>query len=419
MMIRIQTLMRCALPLAMLASGAANAADALPATGYAVPIGGALKFDNEAVWARLVELAGGPGARFVVLATAAGNPQRSGKQIADALTRRGAQVDVLPVAPRLEGFDAEQAVRDPALVERVRAARGVFFSGGAQERIVDTLAPGGQESPLLAAIRDLHRRGGVVAGTSAGAAIMSSVMFRDAQDVMGILKGRLREGQEIDRGLGFVGPSLFVDQHFLKRGRVGRMLPLMLARGYKLGIGVEENSAAVVHGDQIEVLGGKGALLVDLHDATQDASQGVFNLRGARISYLDRGDRYDMATRTVLPSQAKLSDHKVDPNAADFKPFFANDPFYLDILGDSAIVNAMGNLIDNAGREVFGLAYDMRPKADDPRPELGFEFRLYKKADSVGWFTGSFGGEDYTVANLYLDVTPVRVKQPLYTPWHK
>lgn len=414
MQTRLKTLLLCACIWLM---PAAPVHAATPAAGYAVPIGGALKYDNDAVWGRLVELAGGPGARFVVLATAAGNPERSARQIVDALTRRGAVAEALPVSARLVGVDVSRAVQDPALIAKVRAANGVFFSGGAQERIVDALAPGGVESPLLSEIRQLQQRGGVVAGTSAGAAIMSTVMFRDAQDVMAILKGQLREGKEVDRGLGFAGPALFVDQHFLKRGRVGRMLPLMLAKGYKLGIGVEENSAAIIHGDQIEVIGGKGALLVDLHDATHDPAVGAFNLLGARVSYLDRGDRYDMATRTVLPSAAKLADHKVDPNAADFKPFFANDPYYLDMLGDTTIVNAMGNLIDNPRREVMGLAYTMRPPQDDKQPSLGFEFRLYKKADSVGWFTGAFGGEDYTVANLYLDVRPVRVRQPLYTPW--
>jgi len=87
------------------------------------------------------------------------------------------------------------------------------------------------------------------------------------------------------------------------------------------------------------------------------------------------------------------------------------------MLGDTTIVNAMSNLIDNARREVRGLAYNARPPADDPAPSLGFEFRLYKGDDSVGWYTGALGGEDYTVANLYLDVTPVRVAQPLYRPW--
>ena len=63
--------------------------------------------------------------------------------------------------------------------------------------------------------------------------------------------------------------------HFLKRGRIGRMLPLMMAKGYKLGLGIEENSAAIVQGDLVEVVGGKGALLIDLNDVLTDPNDAV------------------------------------------------------------------------------------------------------------------------------------------------
>ncbi len=278
----------------------------------AIPIGGALKFDNDAVWKRIVEEAGGPGVRFAVFATAAGNPQRSAGQIIEALSRQGAVAEHIPVAPRLKDVDLAKTLNDPALIERVRTARAVYFSGGAQELIVDTLQPGGQPTEMLKAIWEVYRKGGVVAGTSAGAAIMSTVMFRDAQDSMQVLKGRLREGKEIDRGLGFVGPDLFIDQHFLKRGRFGRMLPLMQAKGYKLGLGVEENSAAIIKGDSVEVIGAKGALLVDLGAASHDAKLPAFNVRGAQLTYLDRGDKHDLKTGQTTPAPQKARDLRIN-----------------------------------------------------------------------------------------------------------
>ncbi|WP_204308677.1 hypothetical protein, partial [Citrobacter freundii] len=85
--------------------------------------------------------------------------------------------------------------------------------------------------------------------------------------IIDILKGRFADGKQIGRGLGFVGPKLFVDQHFLKRGRFGRMIPLMMAKGYKIGLGVDENTAAVIRGDEIEIVGARGALIVDLTEA--------------------------------------------------------------------------------------------------------------------------------------------------------
>lgn len=387
------------------------------AQGIAVPIGGALRLDNEAVWQRLVDLAGGKGARFVVFPTAASDPDKAGAQIAQALQQHGAVAEVIRVAPKLGGIDLAAAVQDPKWLDQVRAAQGVYFAGGAQERIVDTLQPGGKPTPLLEAVWSVYRKGGVVAGSSAGAAIMSSVMFRDAQDVVQVMKGPLREGREIDRGLGFVGPDLFVDQHFLKRGRLGRMLALMQARHYRWGLGVDENSAAIVQGARIEVIGAKGAVLVDLAEASSNPGLGAFNLRNARISYLDHGDRFDLATGVLTPSPEKRAGTKIDPNAKDFKPYYNDHPFWMDMAGDTTAANAMAHLLDSGQREARGLAFNASPATDDPAPQLGFEFRFYKDAATLGWYTGAFGGEDYTVARLRLDVTPVRVAQPLYTPW--
>ena len=190
-----------------------------------------MRDDNSAVWSRLIDLAGGAGARFVVLATASGDPEAAARGTIAALNAHGAVAVHLRVAPELKGVDLRQAVRDPALIDKVRAANGVFFTGGDQARIVDTLRPDGVESPLLTAIRELQQRGGVVAGTSAGAAIMSRTMFRDPASVITLLKGPLRPDVDFGAGLGFAQSNLFVDQHFLRRGRLGRMLPLMQARG--------------------------------------------------------------------------------------------------------------------------------------------------------------------------------------------
>jgi cyanophycinase len=393
------------------ATEAARPTEAQPdPRGACVPIGGALRFDNDIVWSRLVALAGGWRSSWVVFGLASTHPARSAAQVVEVLRRHGARAEAIEVAK-------DDGVADARRIARVAAATGVFFCGGAQERIVDTLMPAGHDTPLLAAIRAVRERGGVIAGTSAGAAVMSTTMFRDAQEVLAVLKGQLREGREIDRGLGFVGPRLFVDQHFLRRGRIGRMLPMMVARGYTLGLGVDENSAAIVRGDDIEVIGAKGALLVDLAGATHEPQGGAFALQGARVSYLDRGDRYDLATRRFTPSAQKRADHAIDPNAAGFEPYYAHARYWSDILGDTTLANAMCELIDSGDREAFGLAADLRPPADDPRPDLAFEFRLHKGADSLGWFTGRFGGEDYSVSNLYLDVAPVRLARPTHRPW--
>lgn len=385
--------------------------------GYAVPIGGALKADNEEVWQRIVQLAGGKGSRWVVFGTASEDPEFSARQAVELLQRRGAVAEALPVAPKFSWVDLNKVVRDPALIAKVKAAHGVFFTGGVQERIVSVLQPGGQTTPMLEAIWDVYRKGGVVAGTSAGAAIMSTVMFRDAPSIINVMKGRFTDGKQVDRGLGFVGPDLFVDQHFLKRGRFGRMIPLMLAKGYKLGLGVDENTAAIIHGDDVEVVGGRGALVVDLTDATSDAAMSAFNVTGARLSYLEHGDHYHLKARSTTPSAPKLRGELHDAESPNFKPYYTEDVFSLDMLGDSTIANLMTRLIDSSRTEVKGVAFDALPREGDALAELGFLFRIYKGSDSLGWSTEEFGGEQFTVANLYLDIRPVRLPIPIYGTW--
>ena len=388
------------------------------ATGPAIAIGGALRDDNSAVWSRLIDLAGGPGARFVVLATASGDPEAAARGTIAALTAHGAVAEHLRVAPELKGVDLRQAVRDPALIDKVRAANGVFFTGGDQARIVDTLRPGGVESPLLTAIRELQQRGGVVAGTSAGAAIMSRTMFRDPASVVTLLKGPLRPDQDFGAGLDFARSDLFVDQHFLRRGRLGRMLPLMHARGMTLGLGVEEDSAAILRGDQVEVLGPGGAVLVDLAEAATETKLGAFNLSNVKLTYLGHGDRYDLRTRTLTPSRAKLDGQFINPRAADFKPYYEDAPFALDVLAAGVVLESMTHIVDGRATESRGLAFDASPNAPAPR-DLGFEFRFSRRSDTLGWYDPVASADAYTLANVRLDVVPVRVAQPLFGPWRQ
>ena len=405
---------RVRLALLLLAIGSASAS----AAGTVVAIGGALRDDNDVIWSRLVALAGGRDARYVVFGTASGNPERSAARVVALLESHGAAAESVPVAPQLPGVDVSQAVRDPELIARVNAANGVFFTGGAQERIVDALQSGGHATPLLEAIRGVLDRGGVIAGTSAGAAVMSHVMFRDAPDLLAVMKGTLRDGKEVDRGLGFAVPGLFVDQHFLRRGRLGRMLPLMQSQGLQTGIGVEENSAAILRGHDVEIVGEGGALFVDLRDAASDPKLGAFNLTGVRLTFLGDGDRLDARTRALTPSAAKLAGTRIDPRAAGFEPSLEDPPFLLDVLGEGAVLRGMSYVLDGPTAEIRGLAYDARPDASVPR-DLGFEFRFYRGSDTAGWYADVHGDDAYTIANVRLDVVPVKVAQPLYKPLQK
>lgn len=384
--------------------------------GTVIVIGGALQPDSDAVWQRIVDEAGGPGAAVSVFPTGATEPERIGAHIAAALSRCGARAEVIPLAPHLQGVDLQAVLTDPALIARVAASDAVFFSGGAQEFIVDVLQPGGEATAMLGAIRAVFDAGGVLAGTSAGAAVMSRMMFRDAMDNLAVLKGQWREGQEYDRGFGFVGPDLLVDQHFLKRGRIGRLLPAMQRLGFRRGLGVDENAAVVIQGSRLEVVGGSGAVLVDLATATMDPALPAFNLRGARLAYLDQGDVHDLHSGHTTPAAHKRRAARIDPAAAGFRPAQRTERYFLDMLGDGCILAAMTQLLDGPADAVCGLAYRANPAAGDAAPDIGFEFRLRRGAGLTGWRSVDLGVPAYTVLGAQLDVVPVRVANPLFTP---
>ena len=171
----------------------------------------------------MVELAGGPGAKIAVFPTASINPLRSAARAGDALKAAGGEPFVVPVALEKIDVDITRRSKIRQSISQVREAGGVFFTGGEQSRIMQALVTSdGKNTPLLEAVWDVYRRGGAIVGTSAGAAVMSHIMYRDARNVLETLQKGVSMGNEIAYGLGFLDPSWFVEQHSLARGRFAR-----------------------------------------------------------------------------------------------------------------------------------------------------------------------------------------------------
>ncbi|QGZ39730.1 cyanophycinase [Pseudoduganella flava] len=374
--------------------------------GSLVIIGGGLRGDNADVWGKIVNLAGGKGARIAVFPSASGSPERAAQSIIGYLKKYGADAFAVPVAIRLADSDYRKAADDVALAKKIRDSDGVYFAGGDQSRITQALVrEDGTRTAVLEAVWDVYRRGGVVAGSSAGAAIMSSTMFYNPKAILAMLRTGVTDGQEIAPGLGFVGDDVFIDQHLLVRGRFARMIPAMLAKNYKLGLGVDEDSAMVINGKrEVEVIGYTGALLIDLSHVVVDKTKPDFNVSNVRLSYLDRGDKFNIITQSFTPSPDKAGG-RLDPQ----RPALRGPVYTNDILGNSAVVNIMERLIDSDQEEAIGIA------AGNPRstaPEVGFEFRFTKTPESVGYISSV--AEAYSVLNIRLDVRPIDIPRPLY-----
>lgn len=384
--------------------------------GTLVIIGGSARHDNDPIWERIVRLAHTSKPRIAVFPSASANPLRNGQKAVDHFTRLGASAFLVPVA--LSGIpdsDHREAVRNSSIVESVRSADGVFFIGGSQSKIRDVLTDEeGRNTPLLDAVWEVYRRGGVVAGTSAGAAIMSRIMYREPASILSTMLHGVRMGKDVDQGLGFLDPSWFVDQHCLVRGRFARALVAMQAQKVPFGIGIDEDSAIVVEREvEAQVIGARGAVVIDLSVAKSDDTQAEFNIRNARLSYLNHGDRINLKTLAITPSPEKLRDRKIDPAAPDFRPQVSRRLFYNDILGNTTLTDVLTRVIDHKEGRATGLAFD--GLAAQQGPTTGFEFKFYRGPGSVGWETDHNGTSDCTIQNIYLDVCPVNIHGPIYS----
>lgn len=179
-------------------------------------------------------------------------------------------------------------------VALLSSAGCVFFTGGDQVRITSRLSG----TPLEAAVRDLYQRGGVVAGTSAGATAMSEVMLIAGQDEH---LTKIRNSLHMAPGLGLL-PGVIVDQHFAERGRLNRLVGAVAQNPRLLGIGLDENTAIVVEGDCFQVMGSGSVYVVDalgesytnLHEADDNEPMTIFDLR---LHILSAGARFDLSTR--------------------------------------------------------------------------------------------------------------------------
>ncbi len=385
--------------------------------GSLVIIGGALRPTDSQVWEReiwerIVELAGGEGAKIAVFPTASGTPIDSGENAVVALRKAGADPFIVPLGLMNVDVDFRKLVVDQDMVDKVRGATGIFFTGGDQKRITKALRTDeGKNTPLLDAVWSVYDNGGVVAGTSAGAAVLSRVMFSDPDTVLTTLKQGVKFGKEIDEGLGFLDHGWFIEQHCLTRGRFARALVAMHSQGLKFGIGVDENTACVVrNGTEVEVVGFRGAVVLDLSNASHDPDVTGFNLKNVRLTYLDHGDTFDLTTLAVTPAKEKVAGSMPRGSELESEParmFMVND-----ILANTTVVDVLVRLMQGRKVEAIGLAFD--GLAARQEPTQGFEFRFYPGEDSAGWYGDVPAGTGFTVSNIHLDVRPIEVSGPLY-----
>ncbi|MEM7681230.1 MAG: cyanophycinase [Planctomycetota bacterium] len=236
------------------------------ATGTLVIAGGALDPEHEAVYRAVLDRIG-PEGTLGVLPTASGVPEESGPlTVQDFQQYAGPDQKVVLIDIR---HDTPAKANSPDYVLKITACDGLWFTGGDQSRITAVFRPNGVDTPAYLAVKTVLAAGGVVGGTSAGAAMMSDPMIRWGNSHEALLLGRSDVLEDwavgVGQGMGFL-PWGVTDQHFLARGRLGRMLTACATEGVPVGIGVEENCAAIVDltSRTLTVVGGPGVLVTEL-----------------------------------------------------------------------------------------------------------------------------------------------------------
>ena len=270
--------------------------------GRLVIIGGALQADNAIVYQAVVEARAG-GGPLCVVPTASSDPAES---MAGAVQRLAEYAGVGSVKGILISTEDPARAQDPSVVAELAACSGFYFTGGSQSRIVDVFLPAGDTTEAYRAVKQRWQEGAVVAGSSAGAAMMSRVMISGGSSAeavsYGVADDQDADGVQIRQGMGFFEPLL--DQHFLARGRIGRLLISVIQTDLpQVGLGIDENTALIVDGDSAVVVGASGVIVVDGRTASRTAahraSELTVNLAGA-------GDVIDLRTLEIrVPSDKR------------------------------------------------------------------------------------------------------------------
>ena len=255
-----------------------------PSRGTLLVIGGGA---SDIFYEKFMELVGGADAPIVVIPTAVSSDsltQEDLERFKESFTKLGfTQVTVLHTRDRI-------VADSKAFVKPLQDASGIWFSGGRQWRHADSYLDTRAHREFF----KLLERGGVIAGSSAGATIQGSYLARGDTRKNTIMMG------DHEEGLGFI-TNVAIDQHLLARNRQFDMFEILENRPELLGIGLDEDTGIIVEGDEFTVF---GKSYVAIYDGTRWSAERdtIYKLpAGSRDFYmLSEGNRYDLLQRKII-----------------------------------------------------------------------------------------------------------------------
>lgn len=191
-------------------------------------------------------------------------------------------------------------VPSKAKLDSVRSARIIYITGGDQNRFMDIV----RGTEIEKAILEAHKRGGLIAGTSAGAAVMSKIMItgneRKHSDYASTFKNIEAENIETNSGLGLI-QGVIIDQHFLKRSRHNRLLSALIEFPDQVGIGIDEATAVLVKGETFEVVGDNQVLIIRNPQRSKNVINGRLGARNLSMDIYLPGETFQLTAPKAAP----------------------------------------------------------------------------------------------------------------------
>jgi cyanophycinase len=265
-----------------------------------------LKFFEKGILNKIIKVSDKDNlSRIEIITTASSIPAEVGEEYVNAFKNLNVlNVGVLNIKTREEA-------NTPEIVERLRKADVVMFTGGDQLRL-SSIFGGTSFHHLL--LDKYENENFVISGTSAGAAASSNNMIYQGSSHGALLKGEVK----ITGGLGFIN-NVIIDTHFVQRGRIGRLLYACASNPINLGIGLGEDTGLLItEGKIMEAIGSGLIILVDgthmRNTNITDVEMGEpVSIENLIVHVMSIGDHFDLKTKKLIIDHYKPIVPKIEP----------------------------------------------------------------------------------------------------------
>lgn len=376
-------------------------------------IGGDLDNTNQKIYKKIIKLAGGrEQTKIAIIPAASSEPVTAAYCYISDFKKYGVESHLIPIAKEddectlIDESRWEKHAFKKTIAQNLLTHNCIFFTGGVQTRLSNVLGKNDSPSPVLTAIRKIYSQGGMIADTSAGAAIMSEIMIGSGESLAALLDGVTFKDTYskpndnrvfLTEGWGFV-KDVIIDQHFLKRGRLGRLIRSLAHTGKSFGIGIDEGTAIAFEQShtKFEVYGESGVIVIEWPEGEK---QEGLPLEHIKLHYLSEGDAFDLERKNATvdtSSKETITSPNYDGNSLD-PAIFAPDRIKRNLTYD---------LIDNSAKKAMGIAFRMKNTIQGEGVQL-----IFSKTNATKGYREKLanGNMRYTGLNIDLTIKPIEI----------